>query len=220
MSQVAPMVPLNILRIFHVVGVHAGTAIVRAMLALYVGLSVLTSGVGVPVACAWHWVLQPKREFQQPNYLMAKICLPLRLAISNWWFVHTLRDAPQVLKVAGSNLSLHQLRETAMQSLATLAATSQLMSAFGLYAVVPASVPLMMSALRRGMRRLALLYLAGLVAVSVAPLPRKASRRFVDFIGSWVMSRMSTYFSFKVVMEEPIRKDRKNFLAVFPHGIM
>lgn len=219
MSKHLPNAWLNVLRLFRVLDIHPGPTLVRLNLWLYGAAFVLTKGVGVPAACAWHWVLRPKPEFHQPRYLPAKLALIVNTFIYHVWFRQVRQGAPDILRFAGHDLSVQELREVALQPLGRALGAVQLVGGILVYAVGPLALPVIAFVLRSGRRGLGLA-LAGLLAVlTFSPLPKRGQRWLTN---SWIFrftSRVAMrYFNFQVVQEGEFTPDRRYLCAMFPHG--
>mmetsp|Transcript_20820 Transcript_20820/g.58674 ORF Transcript_20820/g.58674 Transcript_20820/m.58674 type:complete len:636 (+) Transcript_20820:60-1967(+) len=219
MSKHLPNVWLNVLRLFRVLDIHPGPRLVRLNLWVYGAAFLLTKGFGVPAACAWHWVLRPKPEFHQPRYLPAKLALIVNFFIYHVWFQQVRRGAPDVLRFAGRDLSLHELREVALKPLGRALGATQLVGAILLYAVGPLALPVIALALRSGRRNLGVLLTGALAALTFSPLPKQGLRWFTS---SWLFRASartaSSYFNFQVVQEGEFAPDGRYLCAMFPHG--
>lgn len=219
MSKHFPNAWLNVLRLFRVLEIHPGPALVRLNLWLYGLAFLLTKGLGVPLTCAWHWVLKPKPEFHQPRYLLAKLALIVNFGIYQVWFRQVVRGAPDILRFAGQGLSLHDLRQTALQPLGRALGAIQLVGAILTYAVGPVALPVIALVVRSGRSSLGALLAGALALLTFSPLPKRGVKWFTD---SWGF-RSSTdlianYFKFQVLQEGQYSKDGKYLCCMFPHG--
>mmetsp|Transcript_1800 Transcript_1800/g.5402 ORF Transcript_1800/g.5402 Transcript_1800/m.5402 type:complete len:638 (-) Transcript_1800:35-1948(-) len=219
MSKHLPNALLNALRLFRVLEVHPGRAMLRTVLWSYAAAFLLTKGVGVPAVCAWHWAVRPKPEFHQPRYLPAKLALAANISIYHVWFQQVLRGAPEILRFAGQGLSLQQLREVALQPLGRAVGALQLVGGLMTYVVGPLALPVLGLLLRGGRRRLGALLASTLALLALSPLPHRGQRWFTN---SWAFRftarRIMEYFGFRAVQEGAFDRDRRHLCAMFPHG--
>jgi len=222
MSHAAPSMPLNLLRILHVLGMHPGATVARAVLVVYVAIFAGTNTIGVPFLAIWNLVMHPKPELNRPSFRSAKIGLLTNLAINHVWFASSVRGAWEALSFAGEDMSLRELRDAALVPLGRALGGLQIVSLLCVYIVGPAMIPVVVLLMRRGNRRLAFPILSALIALTVMPIPKKGRASMTNNrVTNFVIRCIGNYFGFKFVQEGgPLPKDKRYLAALFPHGFL